>query len=389
MVFNIASHFGLASQEYTSNVHQENTLPFRHLYLRWLDSWSSVIDSLATRYTKLTFGSIEQTCAPSTITITETPSPVTVTLHDSFSIPVPTVTVKSLATLQQPDKPPSIVPGESFKNQIEAESTIYNTIFVTVVVDAETPTTEDGLLSFIVVEGTTSWLGATPAPGELLVFATTVAIVTIVPQQSQDLSVVLEPTTTTTRSTTYTSTVTLLDSTTFTIVDSGIFTGKPVGGWNSTSSTANIPPTDLTSATAATQSQPTTLTAESNFHGYTTLIAQELTSDLSGTTTAVIDGVSLSWIVSSASVALTGSSSPPTTLLTVTSPTSTSSSAILGSNETTSSRQLTSSIDKTQLPSTTTTSFVISSPSACGITGDFVLNVSFQTTNWLLLIFLV
>jgi hypothetical protein len=263
-------------------------------------------------------------------------------------------------------KPTTI--GSQAPVQIEQTygSTIYNTVVVTVVVDEEEPPkTEEDPLSFIVVDGTTSWIGETPTSGASLIFATSVAVVTLVPQQTPVLSDDdLEPTTTRKRTLTSAATIVASATSTSTVTHGGVFTGQPTAGWNGTSSSEFLPSSVVQSST---QTIETTSTAASSL--YTTLVAPELTTNVHGTTTAVVDGSTLSWSATSSDRPSTLSTPLGTAISTLSTVTSSSSfSSILVA--------LNATIPGEAATASSTTGPTIPTASACGITGDFTLTVS-------------
>lgn len=321
----------------------------------------------------LNLRSNDPTCVPAaTITVIERPAPFTITLHDFVYPTTAAGAPQSMSSI-------SIATNNENEGQIGQTygSTIYNTVVVTIVVDEELSKTEEGPLSFIVVDETTSWIGATPTIGESLVFATSVAVVTLIPQQIPVDVEGLEPITT--RKSTITSTITIFASATSKITHGGSFTGRPTGGWNGTTTSANNAPATVESSATPDE---TMSTAASRFSSYTTLSAPELTIDIGRSTTAVVSGVTLSWLLSS--LVLSSTVSQPlrtaaSTLSTVTVSNKVSSSTVLSLNTTATVESASVSSTTTDL-STISTSAQVATPSAsaCGITGDVTLGVSLE-----------
>jgi hypothetical protein len=286
---------------------------------------------------------------------------------------------------------------------------------VTVTLDGSKFSTSNRPLSFVVVDGTTSWLdGQTPAPGETYIYTSSVVTVVPVVSKSED-----DPTTTLTSTIRLTSKVTvtkpLPSSKTLVLngASGGTFTGMATGGWNATTIAVGFIGTGLlTAGTAPTSSKPTLVTdeptfdlyptttrsaisvssyaAQSGFRQYTTLTAPAITSAAGGWTTAVVNDQTWSWVApgSSPTPVVPSSALPPF----VNSTFSTSRpSSVPSSNSTFSSAISSGAANFTIVlsnistaPSTTTANQTSTSvtptasamPTKCGISGDFTLNVS-------------
>lgn len=382
---------------------------------------------------------LENACSPSISTIFATPSPIYVTLTvQQTTASTIYVTVPQISTVLVSAPPTSSSSLESAtQDSGKAQSspvydaTIHETAYVTVILDnPETTPAAEGPLSFMVVDGTTTWLGQTPTPGEVLVIASSASVVTFVPQQETKALTTIESTTTV-RSTIRTQvTVTVVQTPSSTpsaslYVGTASFTGKPTGGWNAstilpahTGETRVVakssPPTlvldeptyNLYPTTSRSSIQISSYVAASGFRSYTTLTAPTLLSSPGGSTTAVVHGQTFSWSASATSTSelqpYTIPSEVPygtTTLATSYTALSSSSSSrsvlATGVSNSTSLKSVTATnsvstvvdaYNSTTLVSTPTTSSVVltsssvSSPSpsstTCGLTGNFVLNVS-------------
>lgn len=274
----------------------------------------------------------------------------------------------------------------------------------------------NGLLTFVVENGTTYWLnGQTPAPSESYVVET--SVVTAVPiasaASSSDTSIVtLHTTLYSTQEFTITETLSTPSPTNSASVYAGTgssFTGIAAGGWNATSTTRSAlktgavaypttrsllslmtqdPSFNLTTTYSIVSS--TSLAAQAGFNAVTTSSAAGSTSSATGALTSPVPpyanitlaqsspaSIGLGPVTSSASgTAVSAASGPFPTGYSSTPSQLANSTAIASSYATGVPMSSTQSMTNATQSSTSAASTVSATPSTCGEVGDFTLNVS-------------